>query len=107
MAWFVLLLAIVLEVAGTTSMKLSEGFTKLTPSIAMGVFYVSSLVALTFVLKKLEVSTAYAVWSGVGTALVAGIGIFWFNEPATVAKVVCVALIIVGVVGLNLSSQAH
>jgi small multidrug resistance pump len=95
--------AIVLEVAGTTSMKLSEGFTKLVPSVLLFVFYAASFVVLTFALKKIEVSVAYAVWSGVGTTLVAAIGILYFREAATVLKFISILLIIIGVVGLNLS----
>jgi len=101
--WFFLAGAIALEVAGTTSMKLSEGFTKLVPSVLLFVFYAASFVALTFALKKIEVSVAYAVWSGVGTALIAAIGILYFREAATVLKFISILLIIVGVVGLNLS----
>jgi len=101
--WFILAGAIALEVAGTTSMKLSEGFTKLVPSVLLFVFYAASFVALTFALKKIEVSVAYAVWSGVGTALIAAIGILYFREAATVLKFISILLIIVGVVGLNLS----
>ncbi|HDH98433.1 MAG TPA: multidrug efflux SMR transporter [Deltaproteobacteria bacterium] len=101
--WFFLSSAIVLEVAGTISMKLSEGFTKLVPSVLLFMFYAASFVALTFALKKIEVSVAYAVWSGVGTALITTIGILCFREAATALKLVSILLIIVGVVGLNLS----
>jgi small multidrug resistance pump len=101
--WFFLIGAIALEVAGTTSMKLSEGFTKLVPSVLLFVFYVASFVALTLALKKIEVSVAYAVWAGVGTALIAAIGILYFREAVTALKLVSLGFIIVGVVGLNLS----
>ncbi len=99
--------AILFEVMGTTSMKLSEGFSKLVPSAAMLVFYLLSLGMLTLALKKIDVSVAYAIWSGVGTALIAGIGIFYFQEPATGLKLASVALIIAGVVGLNLAGGSH
>ena len=101
--WLFLAGAIVLEVAGTTSMKLSDGFTKLMPSVLLFVFYAASFVALTFALKKIEVSIAYAVWSGIGTALIATIGILYFRETFTSLKVISILLIIIGVVGLNLS----
>jgi small multidrug resistance pump len=101
--WFFLVGAITLEVAGTTSMKLSKGFTKLLPSVLLFVFYASSFVALTLALKKIEVSVAYALWSGAGTALIAAIGILYFNETATLLKFISILLIIVGVVGLNFS----
>jgi len=105
--WFFLVGAITLEVAGTTSMKLSEGFTKLLPSVLLFVFYAASFVALTLALKKIEVSVAYAVWSGAGTALIAAIGILYFNETASLLKFISILLIIFGVVGLNLSGVKH
>ena len=105
MSWVYLAMAIILEVAGTTAMKLSEGFTKLLPSIAMGVFYIASLWALTLSLKKIDMSIAYAIWAGVGTSLITIIGIIYFKEPITLIKTISIALIIAGVVGLNLSSS--
>lgn len=107
MRWIYLILAIVFEVCGTTSMKLSEGFTKFWPSVLLFVFYVLSLTSLTFALKTLDVSVAYAVWSGLGTILIALIGIFWFHEPVTTIKFISIALIIIGVVGLNLSEKLN
>jgi len=107
MTWLYLALAILLEVTGTTCMKLSEGFTKTVPSVLLFVFYTLSFGMLTLALKKLDVSIAYAVWSGVGTALIATIGVIWFREPVTAIKLVSLGLIIVGVVGLNLAGGAH
>jgi small multidrug resistance pump len=101
-SWLFLLAAILLEVCGTTCMKLSQGLTRLGPSLGVFIFYTLSLTALTFALKKLQVSIAYAVWSGVGTALVAVIGTVWFREPMTAVKMVCLTMIIAGVVGLYL-----
>ena len=103
MHWLYLLLAILFEVLGTTAMKLSEGFTKTTPSIAMAIFYILSLVMLTLTLKKIDVSIAYAIWSGLGTALIASIGIMVFGESLTPMKIASIALIILGVIGLQLS----
>ena len=107
MTWVYLVLAILFEVSGTTCMKLSEGFTKLVPSILLFVFYTLSLGMLTLALKRIDVSVAYGVWSGVGTALIATIGVLWFKEPATALKLISLVLITVGVVGLNLSGGAH
>jgi small multidrug resistance pump len=106
MTWLYLVLAILLEVSGTTCMKLSEGFTRMMPSILLVVFYTLSFGMLTLALKKIDVSVAYAIWSGVGTALIASIGVLWFKEPATAMKLISLGLIIIGVVGLNLSG-AH
>jgi small multidrug resistance pump len=107
MTWLYLGLAILLEVSGTTCMKLSDGFTRVAPSILLVVFYALSFGMLTLALKRIDVSVAYAVWSGVGTALIATIGVLWFKEPATALKLVSIGLIILGVVGVNLSGGAH
>jgi small multidrug resistance pump len=107
MSWLYLVLAIVLEVSGTTSMKLSQGFTKILPSVLMFLFYGLSLSALTLALKKIDVSVAYAVWSGLGTALIASVGVLWFREPLNALKIISLLLIIMGVIGLNLSGGVH
>lgn len=107
MSWLYLVLAIACEVVGTTCMKLSEGFTRPWPSVTLFVAYLASLGLLTLALKGLDVSVAYAVWSGLGTALIAAIGVAAFGEALNVSKVVCLLLIIAGVVGLNLSGAAH
>ena len=104
--WIYLVIAIVFEVAGTTAMKFSEGFTKTVPSVLMFVFYILSLVALTYALKKIDMSMAYAVWAGVGTALITVVGILFFKEPAGLFKIMSILFIIIGVVGLHLSSEA-
>lgn len=102
-SWFMLMMAIVFEVTGTTAMKLSDGFTRPLPSILLILFYLLSLAALTLALKRIEVSIAYAVWAGVGTVLVAVVGILWFREPVSLLKVGSILLIVTGVVGLHLS----
>ena len=107
MSWAYLVLAILFEVFGTTSMKLSEGFTKWLPSIVMFALYALSLAAMNMAIKEIEVSVAYAVWSGIGTAMIGAIGILWFREPLTAVKVVSTLLIIIGVAGLNLRGGVH
>jgi small multidrug resistance pump len=102
MSWVYLILAIIMEVIGTTNMKLSEGFTKTLPSILMFVFYVFSFAFLTLALKKIDLSLTYAIWSGVGTALIATIGFLYFKEPVTAIKIGSIALIVIGVIGLML-----
>lgn len=106
MGWVYLVLAIVAEVAGTTSMKLSEGFTRAGPSVAIFAFYGLAFTLLTLALKSFDISVAYAVWSGVGVALISVIGVLYFQEPLTAVKVGSLALIVLGVAGLNLSG-AH
>lgn len=106
MGWILLVVAIVLEVVGTTNMKLSEGFSRLVPSVLVLFFYALSIVALTFAVNRLDVSVAYAVWSGMGTALVAMIGIWFFQESLTTTKLIALGLIIVGVAMLHLTSES-
>jgi small multidrug resistance pump len=102
MKWLMLSLGIVFEVLGTICMKYAEGFTKLIPSIFVFIFYAMSLAALVFVLEKMEVSVAYGIWASAGTALIAFIGIVFFHESVSVAKVVSISFIIFGILGLEL-----
>ncbi len=106
MNFLYLVLAILAEVAGTTSLKFSQGFTKLVPSIIVILCYGLSFWLLSLTLKKIDVGMAYAIWSAVGTALITTIGILWFKEPVTAIKIGSIVLIILGVVGLNLGG-AH
>ena len=83
-------------------MKLSRGFSEPLPSLAVPVFYVFSALAVILALKRLELSMAYAIWSGVGTAR---IGMAYFREPLTLFKMASLALVILGVVGLSLAAR--
>jgi multidrug transporter EmrE-like cation transporter len=97
--------AIVSEVAATLALRAAgEGHRPAIVLVVVG--YVTSLALLAVVVKHLELSVAYAVWAGVGTALVALFGVMMLGEPATTMKLASLTLIIVGVVGLNLSG-AH
>jgi small multidrug resistance pump len=98
-------LAIVTEVAGTVALRYSEGFTKLAPSAIVVVGYGASFWLLALVLRELSIGTTYAVWSAAGTALIAAFGIFALGEPATALKLASLALIIIGVVGLNVAGS--
>lgn len=104
MPWLILALTIILEVIGSTMMKLSNGFTLFWPSVAVFVCYSLALTGLTIVLKYIDLSVAYAIWSGLGVALIALIGFLYFEEPVTAQRVISLLLIVVGVVGLQLSS---
>ena len=101
MSWIYLTIAILSEVIGTTNMKLSDGFSKTIPSILIFVFYALSFTMLTLALKKIDLSVAYAIWSGTGTAIVVVIGMVLFKEPVLALKFVFVGLIILGVIGLE------
>jgi small multidrug resistance pump len=106
MYWLWLFAAILLEVAATVFMKLSDGFSKLVPTLIMGLLYGVSFFPLAIALKKMDVGTAYAVWSAVGTALVTTLGIFLFHEKISLVKIGAIAMIILGVVALNMSERS-
>jgi small multidrug resistance pump len=105
-SWAVLSAAILFEVAGTTCMRLSDGFNRLTPSVLIFVFYAISFALNTLVIRTLGMSVVYAVWSGVGTVLTALIGYLYFKEPATALKMASTGLIVIGVFGLHSASRA-
>ncbi len=84
-------------------MKYSYGFTQRVPTILMFVFYGLGFVPLNLALRRIDISVAYAIWSGVGTAVITTIGILWFKEPANALKLISIALIVIGLVGLNIS----
>ena len=96
-----LTIAILAEVAGTVALKYTNGFTNLGPSALVVAGYGLSFWMLALVLRDLPIGLTYAVWAAVGTALIAAIGIVAFGEPATTLKLLSLALIILGTVGLN------
>ncbi|MEU9355885.1 multidrug efflux SMR transporter [Streptomyces griseoloalbus] len=98
--------AIAAEVVGTTAMKYSEGFSRLWPSLVTVAGYLVAFALLAQTLKSLSVGTAYAIWSGAGTAVIAAIGTMFLGEGLTLAKTAGIGLIIAGVVVLNMGG-AH
>lgn len=105
LAWLLLILAILLEVAGTTSMKLSDGFSRAVPSVLIYVFYAASFTVLPFALQAIELSTAYAVWSGLGTTVTAIIGFVYFHDTVNKTKLLALAVIVCGCVVLNFADE--
>ena len=100
-----LTIAILAEVAGTVALKYTDGFTNLGPSALVVAGYGLSFWMLALVLRDLPIGLTYAVWAAVGTALIAAIGIVAFGEPATTMKLLSLALIIVGTIGLNVAGS--
>ena len=101
--WPVLMAAIVCEVLGTTCMKLSESLTRWIWIPPMLTLYVLSLFGLALALRTIEVGIAYAIWAGVGTVIVAVVGVVFFAESISFLKVVSIALVVAGVIGLHLA----
>ena len=104
MAWLLVGIAGVLEIAFAFGMKWSEGFTRLTPSLFTVATGLSSVILLSIALRTLPVGTGYAVWTGIGAAGTAILGIAMLGDSAAPARVLCIALILAGVVGLKLVS---
>ena len=104
MSWAILFVAIVFEVAGTLTLKFTEGMTRLWPTVLMFAFYLVSLFGLSTAVARIPVGTAYAVWSAVGTLMVFILGVLWFKEQVTVLRCVSAVLIVIGVAGLYLTS---
>ena len=104
MAWIILFVAGLLEVGWAIGLKYTEGFTRLWPSIGTAASMVLSVVLLGWAMRTLPVGTAYAVWTGIGSVGTVVLGIVLFQEPATAARLGCVALIVAGILGLKLSS---
>ena len=102
--WLILGIAILLELSGTICLKLSYGFSKLAPSIGVVFFYLGSFALMAQSLKTLEVGIVYAIWSGVGTALIAVVGILAFGESVTAFKILGLLMIIGGTFLLRMAS---
>jgi quaternary ammonium compound-resistance protein SugE len=105
MAWLILIVAALLEVGWAIGLKYSNGFTRFWPSAWTITALVLSVVLLAAAARVLPIGTAYAVWTGIGAAGTALLGIWLFNEPASAGRLACIALILAGVIGLRAVSE--
>ena len=106
MAWFLVVVAGLLETGFAVCLKQSHGFTRIWPTVGFCLFALGSFGLLTLALRNLHVGPAYAVWTGIGAVGTVILGIVLFAEPATAARLGCVALIVAGIAGLKLTSAA-
>ena len=106
MPWIYLVVAGLLEVVWAVGLKYSEGFTRLWPSVVTVVAMIASFWLLATALKSIPLGTGYAVWVGIGAVGTALLGMVVFKEPATVARLVCIGLIVAGIAGLKLATPA-
>ncbi len=104
MTWIILFAAGLLEIGWAIGLKYTEGFTRPVPTVLTVVCMVLSMVLLGWAVKTLPIGTAYAVWTGIGAVGTAILGLILFHEPATVARLVCIGLIVAGILGLKLFS---
>ncbi|MGP3926672.1 DMT family transporter [Streptomyces sp. 8N616] len=107
MAWLLVIVAGLLEVGFAVGLKLSHGFTRLWPTVAFCAFALGSFGLLTLALKRLEVGPAYAVWTGIGAAGTALYGMIFLGDVVSTLKIISVTLVIMGVIGLQLSGGVH
>ncbi|GAA2758687.1 DMT family transporter [Actinopolymorpha rutila] len=107
MAWLVLIGSGFLEAGWAVSLKLSNGFTRLVPSVVFAVCALASLAGLAWAMKQIPVGPAYAAWTGIGASVTAAIGMVFLGDGVSVLKLVSLVLIVAGVIGLNLSGAGH
>ncbi|MCE3200999.1 DMT family transporter [Paenibacillus sonchi] len=107
MAYLLLAVSIASELLGTSMLKASQGFTRLVPSIVTVVAFICSFYFLSISLKSIPLNTAYAIWSGLGTVITVIVSVVIWKEKINTASVVGIALIIIGVVVLNLLGPGH
>jgi quaternary ammonium compound-resistance protein SugE len=106
MEWIWLLLAGLMEIVWALGLKYTEGFTKLWASLGTIVVMGVSFFLLSLALERIPIGTAYAVWTGIGAVGVAIVGIIYFNEPSNAIRLICIALIVAGIIGLKFTSHA-
>jgi len=106
MNWFILFVAGLFEVGWAIGLKYTEGFTRLWPTLGTLVALVISMGLLGFAMKSLPVGTAYAVWVGIGAVGTAILGIVLFGEAANLGRLISLALIVAGIIGLKLATSA-
>lgn len=104
MSWIYLVIAGVLEIGWAIGLKYTDGWTKFFPSVVTAIMMIASFYFLSLAVKVLPIGTAYAVWTGIGTVGAAILGIFIFGESRDVSKMICVLLIVMGIIGLKLTS---
>ncbi|MFD1569182.1 quaternary ammonium compound efflux SMR transporter SugE [Halorubrum laminariae] len=107
MSWYILILAALFEIGWAIGLEASDGFSKPVPTLGTVVALVISMALLAQAVKDLPIGTAYAVWTGIGAVGTASLGIILFDEPATLARIAFIGVIVVGIVGLHSVSGAH
>lgn len=107
MAWIYLILAGIFEVVWAVGLKYTDGFTRLWPTLIVIAFMAISIYLLALSARTIPIGTAYTVWAGLGAVGTVCVGIIWFSEPATFIRLLCVAMILTGVVGLKLYTMAN
>lgn len=103
MAWILLIIAGLLEVVWAGFMSASQGFTRLWPTIWCLIFMIASFALLAKAMQTIPMGTSYAIWTGIGAAGAAVVGMTWFKEPVSAMRIFCILLVLAGVAGLKMS----
>ena len=103
MAWLILIFAGILEIGWAVGLKYTSGFTRLWPTVGTVAAMVASISLLGVAMRSLPLGTAYAVWTGIGAVGTVLLGIFLFGESTAISRLICVALILAGIVGLKIT----
>ena len=106
MNWIYLFIAGLLEIAWAIGLKYTEGWSRLVPSLITAALMIASFYFLSLAIKTLPIGTAYAVWTGIGTVGAAILGMFLFDEPRDIMRLLCIGLIIAGIAGLKITSPS-
>jgi quaternary ammonium compound-resistance protein SugE len=106
MPWLLVVISGLLETAWAIGLKASNGFTRPAPTVLTIVLMIASFVLLSLAVRSLPIGTAYAVWVGIGAVGTAIVGVIAYREPVTVARTLCLVLLVAGIVGLKLTSPA-
>lgn len=107
MSWYILIVAGLFEIGWAIGLEYSDGLSKPVPTLGTVVALIISMILLAQAVKDLPVGTAYAVWTGIGAVGTASLGILLFEEPANLSRVTFIGVIVVGIVGLHLTSGGH
>lgn len=105
MKWALLVIAGMMETGWAVGLKYSQGFTKLVPSIFTVIGMIASFYFLSLALRSLPLGTAYAIWTGIGAIGTVILGILLFKEPADTMRLICIGIILIGIIGLKISSD--
>lgn len=105
MKWALLVIAGMMETGWAVGLKYSQGFTKLVPSIFTVIGMIASFYFLSLALRNLPLGTAYAIWTGIGAIGTVILGIILFKEPADTMRLICIGIILIGIIGLKISSD--
>lgn len=107
MSWYILLLAGLFEIGWAIGLEYSDGLSKPVPTLGTAIALIASMVLLAQAIKDLPIGTAYAVWTGIGAVGTAVLGIVLFDEPASLARILFIGVIVVGITGLHFVSGGH